>query len=63
MSTTVALVSESNYMGVSCTLQGTVYWLSYLESIVADNTYDQATADEWEAKYDGYEMVWAFSNP
>jgi len=30
---------------------------------VADSEISEKTRDEWEAKYDGYEMVWTFTNP
>lgn len=30
---------------------------------MADDEIDQAKADDWEAKYDGYEMIWTFTSP
>ena len=61
--TATIITSSDTQMGVTITLQGKEYWLTYLEDEVADNTIDQETADEWEARYDGYEMVWSFSGP
>ena len=60
--TLIAAVADSQ-MGVTITLQGKVYWLEYLEDAVADNDIDEETAREWEARYDGWEMVWTFTNP
>ena len=50
-------------MGVSVQLQGQEYWFTYLEQEVADANIDEATRADWETKYDGYEMVWTFTNP
>ena len=34
-----------------------------MEGQVADGKIDEAKRTEWEAKYDGYEMIWSFTNP
>ena len=63
--TTISLVDESagSQMGVSMLLKGTDYWFTYLDAQVAAASIDQAQRDDWEEKYDGYEMAWTFVNP
>ncbi len=61
---TVVLVPESaKQMGVSMKLQGQEYWFSYLEKKVTDAEITPEKRQEWEEKYDGYEMIWSFTNP
>ena len=50
-------------MGVSIQLEGQMYWFTYLDEQVADAKITEAVRDEWEEKYDGYEMKWSFTNP
>ena len=65
MTATVTLVpyEVDVQMGVTCTLQGQPYWYTYLDELVADIEIDEQTRYEWEVLYDGYEMVWEFSDP
>ena len=35
-------------------LTGEPYWLTYLEEEVSNANIDQAKADDWEMRYDGY---------
>ena len=50
-------------MGVSMKLTGEPYWLTYLQDEVSNSNIDQAKADQWEKKYDGYQMLWTFDTP
>ena len=63
---TAAVIVEATpdvQMGVASLIIGDEYWFSYLDNQVEDNEIDQSTRDEWEAKYDGYQMEWEFTNP
>ncbi len=61
---TVVLVPESTkQMGVSMKLQGQTYWFSYLEKQVTDAVMTPEERDLAEKKYDGYQMIWSFTNP
>ena len=57
------IAQDTTQMGVSMLLTGQDYWFSYLEGLVEAAEIDQSTADEWEKEYDGYEMVWTFTEP
>jgi len=50
-------------MGVAVKLQGQEYWFSYLEQKVTDAEITDEERNTLEKKYDGYEMIWTFSNP
>ena len=64
MTTSISLIDQdTTQMGVAMQLVGNDYWFSYLEQQVEEANIDQATAEEWEKDYDGYEMVWTFSEP
>jgi len=60
---TIVQANSVDQMGVTVQLRGQEYWFTYLEQQVADAKIDEAKRIEWEKKYDGYEMVWTFSNP
>lgn len=60
---TIVTAEENVQMGVTVTLTGQDYWFTYLQELVADAEIDEETRDEWERKYDGYEMTWTFNNP
>ena len=60
----VQLIAESTtQMGVAIKMQGKEYWFAYLDQQQADAVIDDKQRAEWEKKYDGYEMVWTFTNP
>ena len=63
MSVTLVTENPASQMGVSMQLKGQEYWFTYLEKQVADAKIDEKTRADWEKKYDGYEMVWTFTNP
>lgn len=64
MSTTHSIVEKtSTQMGVTMSISGIPYWQVFLETQVDDAEIDQETADAWEEDYDGYKMVWTFSEP
>ena len=63
MSVIIIAEDPATQMGVSVQLQGQEYWFTYLEGQVADAKIDDKTRADWEKKYDGYEMVWTFTNP
>ncbi len=65
MAVTQVLVAEAlgSQMGVSMTLSGEMYWFSFLDDQVAEQEIDEETRIAWETKYDGYKMVWQFTNP
>ena len=63
MAVTLITADPASQMGVTIELKGQEYWFTYLEQQVADAKIDEATRAVWEKKYDGYEMVWTFSNP
>lgn len=50
-------------MGVNMLVQGKEYWRNWLDTQVEEAEIDEAQAYDWEEKYDGYEMIWTFSNP
>ena len=63
---TAAVIVEATpdvQMGVSCLITGNEYWFAYLDDQLDANEIDQDTRDDWEAKYDGYQMEWEFTNP
>jgi len=57
------VAGDATKMGVSVLLTGKEYWFTYLDQQVADAIITTETRDEWEKKYDGYEMSWTFTNP
>ena len=60
----IALIDEAtDQMGVAVKLQGQEYWFSYLEQKVTDAEITDEERDALEKKYDGYEMIWTFTNP
>jgi hypothetical protein len=64
MTTQYPLVTKTtSQMGISMSLTGEPYWADFLIQEVEDANIDQATADEWEERFDGYKMVWTFSEP
>ena len=50
-------------MAVSLQMTGIEFWFNYLEDLLASSDIDQETYDSWLDLYDGYEMIWSFSNP
>lgn len=64
MTTQYNLVDKTtDQMGISMSLSGEPYWADFLIKEVEEANIDQATADEWEERFDGYKMVWTFSEP
>ena len=64
MTTSHSLIdSTTTQMGVAMELRGYDYWFEHLANLVEEAEIDQATADQWEEDYDGYEMVWTFTEP
>lgn len=59
----LAAPQANEQMGVSMLILGEPYWFPYLDTQVENSVIDSATRDEWEQKYDGYQMQWTFTNP
>ena len=57
------ITKTTSQMGVTMQLEGTDYWMTTLQDLVEDADIDQETADLWEKEYDGYKMIWTFSEP
>ena len=50
-------------MGVTIQLGGQSDFFKYLETQVEDNNLNEDERLEYEEKYDGYQMLWAFDTP
>ena len=47
-------------MGVTIQLGGVNNWLDYLDKEVENNNIDDDDREEYERRFDGYQMQWAF---
>ena len=47
-------------MGVSVELGTVINWTDYLKKKLEDHDIDEDERDEWERRFDGYQMKWNF---